>query len=167
LGLTYHRQQGEDANQLKVYTDASYADDPALERRSTGGFASMLNGAAIHWKVHVCLSTAEAEYHILCHAGRHACHDRERLRESGFEQLKPTAIYSDSESAMAIANTERIAQRSKHIDVRYHWIREQIINNVFETKYIRTHDQPADLFTKNLPPDVLAKHRATLMGLSE
>ena len=170
LGLTYHRQQGEDANQLKVYTDASYADDPALERRSTGGFASMLNGAAIHWKVKrldVCLSTAEAEYHILCHAGRHACHDRERLRESGFEQLKPTTIYSDSESAMAIANTERIAQRSKHIDVRYHWIREQIINNVFETKYIRTHDQPADLFTKNLPPDVLAKHRATLMGLSE
>ena len=68
---------------------------------------------------------------------------------------------------MAIANTERIAQRSKHIDVRHHWIREQIINNVFETKYIRTHDQPADLFTKNLPPDVLAKHRATLMGLSE
>jgi len=170
LKLTYRKQSSNsNSNILQVYTDSGFADDPMYERKSTGGFAATLNGAAITWKVKrlkTVLATAEVEYKFITIAGRHVCHARQQLKELGFEQLGPVTIHSDSQSAIAIANSRRVSQQSKHIDIIYHWIRDQIEDKRFTLKYINTSVQPADIFTKNLPQDALVKHRDFLMGIA-
>ncbi len=84
------------------------------------------------------------------------------LEELGFKQHEPSIIFQDNKSTIDIATNNKVNSRTKHIDVRHHFIKDNI-----QTKHIRLVKQPtgkmiADLFTKNLPYPLFAQHRQAL-----
>lgn len=65
--------------------------------------------------------------------------------------IKLLYVYNDSQSALKLANNYQSHKRSKHIDVRYHFIRDVLRNDIVEARYLSTANMPADLLTKGLP----------------
>ena len=112
----------------------------------------MANGA-ISWKTRVqptvALSTAEAEYMAACSATQEAKFLRNILDDLGMAQ-PPTVIFEDNQPAIHIAENRLTSQRSKHIDIKYHFIREAITDHIIKLVYVPTHDQLADILTKIL-----------------
>jgi hypothetical protein len=140
-----------DNNLLTGYSDADYAGDSDT-RRSTSGFVFVLNGAAVTWSSRrqpiVALSTMESEYIAASDASREVIWLRRLLSELGEEQTNPTRLLCDNESAISLTRNPESHKRSKHIDVRYHFIREQIFKKTIEISYVNTREQLADAFTK-------------------
>ena len=89
---------------------------------------------------------------------------RSLLNELGLGSNGPTTIFTDSQGAMALAKNPEHHQRSKHIDIRYHFIREQVAEGCIELIYVPTMEMAADQLTKPLSADQHA-HCARLMGL--
>ena len=78
---------------------------------------------------------------------------------------RPFPILSDNQAACSLSNSSAISARSKHIDIRHHFIRDHVQAGSFTTTWIPTEDMPADIFMKTLPPIVFSRHRDVL-GLS-
>ena len=169
LAITYSSDDLDvsENNIIKGYADASYGSIPDT-RRSVTGYVFFLNNAAVSWKTRVqptvAISTAEAEYMALCAAAQEAMFLRNILNDMGFPQ-PPTVIYEDNQPAIHIAENRVTSQRSKHIDIKYHFIREAIINKIIKIVYIPTHDQVADILTKILKTEPTTRHRAKLLGI--
>jgi hypothetical protein len=155
------KYQGPAEVELTAYVDASYASEPS-DRRGTTGFVILMANAAVSWcaKKQDCntLSSAEAEYVALCSATKEIVWLRQVLNELGFEQLKPTTVYCDNQAAIHMANDNILNERSKHIDIRYHYTRKAIEAKQITLKYVRSADNHADLFTKPLGQNLLHKH---------
>jgi len=148
LGLVYS-SSGNGA--LIGFTDSDWASDK-LTRRSTTGYVFLLAGAAISWKSKlqktVACSSMEAEYMALFFGVSEAIHLRSLLAEIGMQVQDPTRIFCDSQSAIAISKNPEAHQRTKHIDVKYHKIRETIKDKIIDLNDIASEDQVADGFTK-------------------
>jgi hypothetical protein len=88
-------------------------------------------------------------------AAREAMWCRTMLRELGLHSLvaAPTAIYSDSQGSIALSKNPEHHARSKHIDIRHHYIREQVAAGTIELRYVSTDDMAADILTKALSRD--------------
>lgn len=138
---------------LTGYSDADYAGDPD-SRRSTSGFVFTLNGAAVTWSSRrqpiVALSTMESEYIAASDSCREAIWLRRIIGELDKSQETTTPLLCDNESAISLAQNPEAHKRSKHIDVRYHFIREQVVKKVIDVSYVNTKDQLADILTKAL-----------------
>ena len=128
----------------------------------------VLNGAAISWKSRlqstVALSTAEAEYIALCEAGKEAMYIRQLLEEIGISQPS-TVIYEDNQPCLHIAHNPVTSGRTKHVNLRYHWIRQHIKSGAIDVKWCATAEMLADLFTKILPKAQTIKLRTAILGL--
>jgi hypothetical protein len=149
--LTYG---GEDvSDELIGYTDADWASDPNT-RKSTSGYVYMLGGGAITWSSKrqpiVALSSAEAEYIAQSHCGREVLWLRRLLTALGFPQTDPTIIYADNQAAIKLADGGQFHNRTKHIHTRFHFIRQLVEDRQIEYRYISTHLNLADIFTKAL-----------------
>jgi Reverse transcriptase (RNA-dependent DNA polymerase)/gag-polypeptide of LTR copia-type/Zinc knuckle len=164
-GLTFTRSNDL---QLVCYVDAAYANDP-VDRRSTSGYVYMLGGAAIAWRAkkqkEVVVSSTEAEYLALFHAGQRAVLLRSLLKFLGMAMDAPTAFMEDNTAAKLLAEDASSQQRTKHIDVKYHRIRELVAEGAVQINMVRTFDQHADIFTKPLNRVLHAKHGAFVLGL--
>jgi hypothetical protein len=137
------------------YADADWASD-INDRKSTSGYVFTLGGGAISWsskkQTTVALSSTEAEYIAGAHAAKEAIWLRQLLTELGQDMSFPTTLHVDNQSAIAIARNPEFHKRTKHIDVRYHYLRQVIDNGSLQLKYTPTQEQVADVFTKGLPP---------------
>jgi hypothetical protein len=147
-------------NQIKLagYTDASFAEDPST-RRSTGAFIFTLNGGPISWaskrQPTVALSTTEAEYMAMCQAIREASWLKQLLTELGaYQGNEPIEVHADNKSAIALGKNPEFHKRSKHIDVQYHYVQEQVQNGRIVTPYLPTAQMIADGLTKALSPEL-------------
>jgi hypothetical protein len=142
------------ADSLIAYSDSDYASCPDT-RRSIGGFVTMLGRSPISWlsKKHhtVVLSTTEAEYIALCHCMQEVIFLETLLGELGFRTTRATTIYEDSQSCIKLANNPELHGRSKHIDIRYHFVQEKVERQQFTIVYCNTKYMVADIFTKALP----------------
>lgn len=140
--------------QLVGYTDADWAGD-ANDRKSVSGFVFLLGGNIISWGAKkqptVALSSMEAEYMALSHATREAIWLRNELGELGIVQDGPTPVYVDNQGTIAFSKLQDFHGRSKHIDVRHHFVRECIARGDIEVSYVPTAENLADIFTKALP----------------
>jgi len=147
---------GESNDKLAGYTDASFAEDSAT-RRSTGAYIFTLNGGPISWtskrQLTVALSTTEAEYMAMCQATREAIWLRQLLTELGLHQ-ESVDIYADNKSAIALGKNPEFHKRSKHIDVQYHYVREQVQSGRVTTPYLPTNQMVADGLTKAVSPEL-------------
>jgi hypothetical protein len=149
------------------YVDSDWASDPN-GRRSVSGYAFTLGGNLISWSAKkqptVALSSTEGEYMAATHAACETIFVRSFISSLNFDFDGPTTLFMDNQSAMAIAFSTVAAHnsRTKHIDVRHHWIREKVAEDVISLEYIHTSQQPADLFTKALPTSKVIQFRNDL-----
>jgi ribosomal protein L12E/L44/L45/RPP1/RPP2 len=154
LGLTY-RGEGDINGIINVhaYTDADWAGD-LEERKSTTGYLVMINKCVVSWMSKkqntVALSTAEAEYMAISAAVQEIKWVRQLLDELSFTQSEPSLLLSDNQAAIAISENDVHHNRTKHIDIRHHFVREQIKNKVIQLKWVPSDIQLADLLTKGL-----------------
>ena len=107
----------------------------------------------------VALSTAEAEYMALCSAAQEAVWMRELSSDLGNQQSQPTLIHEDNQSAIAMAKNPQFHKRPKHINIKYHYVREQVNNGKIVVKYCPTEEMLADLLTKGIGPTKFNKLR--------
>jgi hypothetical protein len=149
------------------FSDSNWAGD--LEtRRSTTGYVFKIGGAAVSWQSRlqqtVALSTTEAEYMAACAAVQEAIYLRRLLADLGIEQAGPTVIMEDNQGCCAMSTNPIHHQRAKHIDIRYHFVREQSARGTIKLLWIATEEQQADLLTKALGPQKVAYFRNKMLG---
>ena len=138
---------------LLAYSDADFAAN-SDDRRSTTGVLLMLNGGPVSWKSQrqscVSLSTTESEYVAAAAAAKEVVWMRRLLQDIGRHQSKPTLLFCDNQSAIKLVRNPQFHQRTKHIDVKFHFIRDLQEEHVIDVVYVNTESQLADLLTKGL-----------------
>ncbi|KAJ9565972.1 hypothetical protein OSB04_001938 [Centaurea solstitialis] len=151
LGLWYSKDSGFD---LTAYSDSDFAGCK-IDRKSTTGGCHLLGGKLVSWtskkQNYVSTSTSEAEYVAAGICCAQVLWLRNQLQDYDI-QLSKIPIYCDDTSAIAIANNPVLHYKTKHIEVRYHFIRDHVMNGDIELHFVPTEYQLADLFTK--PQDV-------------
>lgn len=139
---------------LEGYVDADWANCP-YDRKSYTGYAFTLGGCPISWETRkqrtVALSSTEAEYMALAEAAKEAVYLRRLLCSIGFEALARVRILCDNNGARKLAENPVFHNRSKHIDVRHHYVREVLERGELKIIYTSTDEMTADILTKGLP----------------
>ena len=102
----------------------------------------------------------------LAATGRQCAWLRSFSEEIGFSFTQATTICADNQAAIFLAINPAVERRTKHIDIRHHYIREQVETNVIDLYHIAGEENPADLFTKSLPVVKVEKFRS-LIGLTQ
>ena len=152
---------------LVGYTDASWADDPD-SRRSTTGYLFTYAGAIISWRSRlqptVALSTVEAEYMAACGAAQEAVWLRRLLACFGRGTDDPTTIFGDNQGSLALMKNPVFHKRTKHIAIRFHYVRELVQSQVISCKYLCTEDMLADMMTKAVGGPRLVKLCSRFFG---
>jgi hypothetical protein len=96
------------------------------------------------------LSSAESEYVALCEAATEVIFLRQLLEDIGFSQENPTIVYEDNMACISMSNGLSSHKNSKHVNVKYHYTREQVINKRISVVYCKTSEMIADMLTKRL-----------------
>jgi hypothetical protein len=152
---------------LEGYADADYA--ACLEtRRSHSGFVMMLNGGPVSWmsKKQDCVthSTTEAELVALDYAAREAVYLRSLMRTVAVPQHEPTPLHEDNEGCVHLAANEASLNRTRHVGVRYFYVRDEQELGTVDVVPVSTNDQLADILTKPLGPEKFIHFRRLIMG---
>ena len=159
LGILYSKAEKDSCI---GYTDADWAGDQD-DRKSISGYVFLLSGGAISWESQkqrcVALSTAEAEYVAMSTATQEAIWLRQLIAEITSSEETPILVYEDNQSAIAIARNPQFHGRTKHIDIRHHYVREEISKGTVTIQYCPSCDMAADILTKGLGSDPFSKLR--------
>jgi hypothetical protein len=138
-------------NLLTVYTDASWGDD-ADDKRSTTGYLVKSNSDTITWnsrrQTTIALSTCESEYMALAAGAQECIYIHNFLQELKIQTIN--TILCDNVAAISLSSHDSNHNKSKHIALKFHFIREKIKQKLFTLKWIDTRLQLADVFTKNI-----------------
>lgn len=161
LGLKYCKIKNVN---IEGYVDADWCND-VNDRKSYSGFCYTLSGSVISWSCTkqkcITLSSTEAEYVSISEACKEAVYLR-NLQHEITGRMYNITLYNDSMSAQKLLMNPVFHNKTKHIDVRYHYCREIINENIVSVKYLCTSDMPADLFTKSLSAIKHYRHLNTL-----
>ncbi|KAK9665399.1 hypothetical protein RND81_14G109900 [Saponaria officinalis] len=162
FGLFYKKDGNKE---LIGFTDSDYAGD-VDDRKSTSGYAFILSSAAVAWASRkqpiVTLSTTEAEYVAAASCSTQAIWMKRVLQKLGYAGRENTVIYCDNSSTMKLSKNPVFHGRCKHIQVRFHFLRDLANDGVVHLKYCGTKDQVADLFTKPLKLESFQRLREEL-----
>jgi hypothetical protein len=157
---------GGEKRELTGYSDADGSMHE--ERRAISGYAFLIDGGAVSWSSKkqevVALSTTEAEYVALSHATKEALWLRSLISGIFGRFAGSTTLFGDNQSALALAKDHQYHARTKHIDIRFHFIRWVISDGHIKLIYCSTTDMVADTLTKALPSPKV-KHFAHELGL--
>jgi hypothetical protein len=151
------------------YSDSDYANDPGHHgRRSVGGYCFSFGSAVISWsskkqKV-IADSTCAAEYIAVSEAGKELVWIRQLLTELGYKPKDASRLLCDNTAAVLLSADQAFHNRTKHLDVRYHWIRERVENGEIVVTRVASSDNIADGFTKALPMPAFVDFR-NFLGL--
>jgi hypothetical protein len=163
-GITYRKGCG---TTLTAYTDSDWAGSTS-DSRSTSGYVFMLAGAAISWKSMkqsvVALSTAEAEYIAAAEGSRENYAIRRLMEVIGAAQDKPTPFNIDNTIANQYIKDDNNDKKRKHINTKFHYVREQWKAKELTPGYIPTDKNVADIFTKPLVEVKFIPFRTQLLG---
>lgn len=151
LGILY-QVNGED---IIGYSDADFANDKET-RKSVSGYVFTYANGAISWSARkqqtVSLSTTEAEYIASCEATKEATWLKGLLQDLTGRRDGIT-IRMDNQSAIKLIKNPVIHKRTKHIDVRYHYVRQKLEDQTIKVEHVPGSEQLADVFTKGLPKE--------------
>ena len=140
---------------LQAYSDADWAGDPT-DRRSTTGYCFMLGDSLIYWRSKkqtvVARSSTEAEYRALAATTAELIWLRWLLRDLGIDCSAATQPHCDNQSAIQIAHNDVFHERTKHIEIDCHFIRQHVLQGTITLQSVSSQDQLADIFTKPLSP---------------
>ena len=136
---------------LLSYTDAEWGGCPDT-RRSTSGYCVFLGDNLISWSAKrqptVSKSSAEAEYRAMLKLTNELVWIKGILKHIEIEQVAPMTMHCDNQAAIHIASNSVFHERTKHIEVDCHKVRQMIVLGVILPCYTRSEDQLADVFTK-------------------
>jgi hypothetical protein len=137
---------------IKAYCDSDWAQCE-INRKSTSGYIIYLGSTPIIWRSKKqvgkpAISSCEAEYRALTEVVNDIVWLISFLTELGFNVPRPIEVYCDNKSARDLAENPVNHDRTKHIDIRFHRIREYILDGTIIIHHIPTENNPADLFTK-------------------
>jgi len=162
LGVFY-RKGCED--EMLAYTDSDYAGD-LDDRKSTSGYVFMLSGGAVAWSSKkqpvVTLSTTEAEFVAAASCACQCIWLQQILKQIGGTERKCVKVLCDNSSTIKLAKNPVLHGRSKHIDVRFHFLRNLTKDEVIDIEHCGTNEQLADIMTKPLRLELFEKFRAAL-----
>ena len=123
----------------------------------------MMSGAAISWnskkQTCVALSTAEAEYIALAKAAQELIRLHQLLIDTNENSVNPMTIFEDNQSTIAMTRNPQHHGRAKHLDIKFHYIREMVTMNKIELKYYKSDEMIADMLTKGIGKIQFAKLR--------
>lgn len=149
-GILFKRNGGLE---LEVYTDADYAGS-SIDRRSTSGYCTFLGGNLVTWRIKkqnvVARSSAEAEFRAMALGICELLWIKIILEDLKTKWEEPMRLLCDNKSAINIAHNLVQHDRTKHIEVDRHFIKEKHDSGLICTPYISTKDQLADILTKGL-----------------
>ena len=149
------------------YSDADYAGDKDT-RRSISGMIIYLCGIPIAWKSKgqkaVTLSSTESEYYALSELCSEIIFIKQILEFLQVEVEFPIIVKVDNVGAMFLANNPVLSQQTKHISVRQHFIREFVEDGIIKVIFVKSKNNDADIFTKNLSKDLFEKHKKTIIN---
>ena len=159
LGLFYSKEK---SSKCVGYSDSDWGGD-LDDSKSTSAFFFRIGCGPVSWRSKkqpcIALSTAEAEYMTLASAGQEAVWMRLLISELYGSSMKEIIVFEDNQSAIQIAKNPQFQGRTKHIEIKYHFIRELVGNGVVQLKYCPTEEMIAYMLTKGLPQDQLDKLR--------
>ncbi len=164
FGLRYERQK-ESVFTCTGYADADWGGSQD-DRKSTSAYVFQANGAAISWRSQkqtcVALSTAEAEYVSLSAAAQEAIWLRGLLAEIIGGEEKQMELLEDNQSAICMASNPVFHGRTKHVELKYHYVRDQVSKGHICLTYCPTERMIADALTKSLPANKFVQMREWL-----
>lgn len=154
LCLTFDKEAGK--RLLLGYADADWGGCQDT-RCSTTGYVFKVFGSVVAWRARrqptVSLSTAEAEYMASADAAKQNTWLRQLLTDLGMDLNGPTTLFNDNMGAILLSKNPVYHERSKHISLRHHYLREQVEDNSVNLEHIDSKRNQADLLTKSLPAD--------------
>jgi len=145
-----------DGKPMQTFVDSDWAGDVS-DRKSCSGFITILAGGPVSWSSKkqktVALSTMEAEYMAISEAVREIIFIKRLLKFMLFSNYvkDPVTLHRDNQSAILMCKNPVFHGRSKHIDIRHHYVRELVEAREINVEYLKTEDMVADLLTKALP----------------
>lgn len=158
---------------LSGFSDAAWANDDG--RKSTSGFVTKIGNSMVTWKTSkqkvVALSSTEAELISLTETAKEIIWIKRLLDHVELygrdmvDKSKPVVIHEDNTSTIELSKHHGFHSRTKHIDIRYHFIRDKVLDGSLGVKYCPTGDMVADMFTKALAAPAFTKLRK-LCGFS-
>ena len=150
---------------LLGYSDADWAR--CIEtRRSTYGYSIFLGGNLVSWSAKkqptISRSSCESEYRALANTASEIIWITHLLRELHVLPSGRPTLLCDNRSALFLSQNPISHKRAKHIDIDYHFVRELVMSGKLHTKFVSTHLQLADIFTKSLPRPLFEDFRSKL-----
>jgi hypothetical protein len=146
--------------------DTDYATTK-VDRRSIGGSLTTVDGSLVQWvsKGHpiVTLSSTEAEYVEMTNTVKEVCFVQQILSELE-TNLTPAVICEDNTGAIFLATNSQVGMRTKHIDVRYHFLRDKVEGGEVVFIYVRSENNPSDLLTKNVRQQIHDRHAWNILN---
>lgn len=150
---------------LIAYSDADWAGCP-ISRRSTSGYCVFLGQNLLSWSSKrqgtISRSSAEAEYRGVANAVAETCWLRNLLRELYYPPLTATLVYCDNVSAVYLSTNPVQHQRTKHIKIDLHFVRDKVATGHVRVLHVPSSSQYADIFTKGLPSSLFLDFRSSL-----
>lgn len=154
---------------LEGYSDANWAENRE-DRKSNSGSVLMFCGGTVSWACRkqscVSLSTCEAEYIALAETCQETIWLRRLCKDLGCEQYQPTKIKEDNQSCLKLIENQKFSNRTKHIDTKYHFVRDISAKNLVKFEYCASQDNVADVMTKPLGSIKMQQMRL-LLGIED
>ncbi|KAK1696441.1 hypothetical protein QYE76_013138 [Lolium multiflorum] len=161
-GLQFYRSTAHD---LVAYSDADWAGCPDT-RKSTSGFCVFLGQNLVSWSSKrqptVSRSSAEAEYRAVANCIAESYWLRQLLLELHQPPARATIVYCDNVSAMYLSSNPVQHQRTKHVEIDLHFVRDRVALGEAKVLHVPSSSQFADIFTKGLPSPVFSEFRSSL-----
>ncbi|KAG2406196.1 Retrovirus-related Pol polyprotein from transposon RE1 Retro element 1 [Vigna angularis] len=149
-GLLYENKGN---TRIKGYCDADWAGSP-IDRRSTTGYCVLLGGNLVSWKSKkqnvVARSSAEAEYRSMALTTCELVWIKQLLQELKFCENEQMKLYCDNQAALHISSNPVFHERTKHIEIDCHFIREKLLSKELVTEFVNSNEQLGDMLTKSL-----------------
>ncbi|SOV02084.1 uncharacterized protein UDID_18955 [Ustilago sp. UG-2017a] len=163
VGLVYRASESQEP--LVAHSDANWASDATIQRRSTSGSVALVYGNPVAWKSAtqkcVSLSAVEAEFIAATEATREVLFLKQLLRSIGIATGTPT-VYSDNTGCIQVSKDPAQHWKLKHIDTKYHFVRNNVQEGRVQIKYVDTTRNLADVLTKPIGKQAMQQARSGL-----
>jgi hypothetical protein len=168
-GVVYKKGQGT-LKQITCFSDSDWAGDRKT-RKSVSGFVVYFAGAPICWKSKtqptVALSSCEAEYVALTVAAKEIMWLVQFFEEIGNKVEQPVFVFGDNTASIALAKDPVHHERTKHIDIKHHFLRDLVMGKKLRLVYVPTADNVADVLTKATSPKIFLKLTKLMVNLAQ